>query len=65
MYIPAMKETDPRKMILAYMKRTGLKAYQLADLAKVPRVSLYRFLSGKHDLRLSQWRSVEKIIVRA
>ena len=49
---------------MAYMKRTGLKTYQVADLARVPRVSLYRFLSGKKDLRLSQWRSVEKIINR-
>lgn len=59
-----MKETEPRKMIEAYMKRTGLKAYQIADLARVPRVSVYRFLSGKKDLKLSQWRSVERLIVR-
>jgi len=72
MYIPPMKETEPKtkttepkKMIEAYMRRTGLKAYQVADLAKVPRVTIYRFLSGNKDLRLSQWRSVEKLITRA
>jgi predicted transcriptional regulator len=64
MYIPTMRETDPKRMIMAYMKKTGLKAYQVADLARVPRVSLYRFLSGAKDLKLAQWHSVEKIIVR-
>ena len=49
---------------MAHMKKTGLKAYQIADLARVPRVSIYRFLSGSKDLKLAQWRSVEKIIVR-
>ncbi len=60
-----MKETEPKRMIEAYMRRTGLKAYQVADLARVPRVTLYRFLSGSKDMRLSQWRSVEKLIQRA
>ena len=64
MYSLPMKDTDPKRMIMAYMKRTGLKTYQVADLAQVPRVSLYRFLSGKKDLRLAQWRSVERIINR-
>ena len=59
-----MKETEPKRQIMAYMKKTGLKAYQIADLARVPRVSIYRFLSGSKDLKLAQWRSVEKIIVR-
>jgi len=63
-YIPAMKETEPKKKIEAYMKRTGLKAYQIADLAKIPRVSIYRFLSGSRDLKLSQWRSVLRLIDR-
>ncbi len=60
-----MKEAEPRKMIEAYMRRTGLKAYQVADLAKIPRVTIYRFLSGNKDLRLAQWRSVERLIDRA
>jgi antitoxin component HigA of HigAB toxin-antitoxin module len=59
-----MKETDPRKMIEAYMKRTGLKAYQLADLSRVPRVSVYRFLAGKKDLKLEQWRRLERLVAR-
>lgn len=59
-----MKETDPKKKIEAYMKRTGLKPYQIADLSKVPRVSIYRFLSGSRDLKLAQWRSVSRIIDR-
>ena len=63
-YIPTMKETEPKKKIEAYMKRTGLKAYQIADLAKIPRVSIYRFLSGSRDLKLSQWRSVLRLIDR-
>lgn len=52
-------------MIMAYMKRTGLKAYQVADLAKVPRVAIYRFLAGSKDLKLKQWRSVARLIHRA
>jgi plasmid maintenance system antidote protein VapI len=59
-----MKETEPKKMIEAYLRKTGLKAYQLADLVKVPRVSIYRFLSGSKDLKLAQWRSVERLITR-
>jgi predicted transcriptional regulator len=59
-----MKEKEPKRIIEAYMRRTGLKAYQVADLARVPRVSIYRFLSGSKDLKLSQWRNVEKIVTR-
>jgi predicted transcriptional regulator len=59
-----MKETDPKRKIEAYMKRTGLKAYQVADLCSIPRVSIYRFLSGSRDLKLAQWRSVSRLIDR-
>ena len=53
---------NPKKQIEDYMRLTGLRAYQVADLAKVPRVSIYRYLKGKRDLKLSQWHSVEKLI---
>ena len=45
-----------------YLQKTGLKAYLLADMAKVPRTSLYRWLKGNGDLPLSQWDKIEKII---
>ena len=47
-----------------FLNRTGLRVYHLADLAHVPRKSLYRFMRGEADIKLAQWRRIEKIISR-
>jgi len=51
--------------IKLYLDKTGIKAYQLADLAKVTRSSLYRYLNGKQDLVLSNAEKIRKIINKA
>lgn len=63
-YIATMIK-DPKKQLENYIKITGLRPYQIADLAKVPRVALYRFLSGTRDLKLAQWHNVERLINKA
>ena len=54
-----------KTQIQNYLDRTGIKAYQLADLAKVTRSSLYRFLNGKQDLVLKNAEKIKKIISKA
>ncbi len=41
-----------------HLQDTGLKAYQLADLANIPRSSLYRYLNKEQDL---VFRNAEKV----
>lgn len=45
-----------------YLKKTGLKAYQLADLAKVERSIIYRYLAGQRDMMLKNATKIQKII---
>ncbi len=45
-----------------YLDRTGLKAYQLADLADVTRSSIYRYLKGEQDLVLATAEKIKRII---
>lgn len=53
-----------KRAVETYLQQTGLKLYQLADLARVPRKSMYRFMSGDQDLKLGQWKRLEKLIDR-
>lgn len=39
-----------REQIRQYLKKTGMKPYKLADMAKVPRPTIYRFLDGERDV---------------
>ncbi len=45
-----------------YLKDSGLKIYQLADLANITRSSLYRYMNGKQDLFLSMAEKVKKVM---
>jgi len=47
-----------RTEIKKHLEDTGLKAYQLADLATIPRSSIYRYLNKEQDL---VFRNVEKV----
>ena len=42
------------------MKRTGVKAYQLADLSNITRSSLYRYLRDEQDLFLASAEKIRK-----
>jgi len=48
--------------IKRYLERTGLKPYQLADLANITRSSLYRYLNGESDIFLSIAEKIKKVI---
>ncbi len=48
--------------IKTYLKTSGLRIYQLADLANVTRSSLYRFMNDEQDLFLSVAEKVKKVI---
>ena len=48
--------------IKRYLENSGLKIYQLADLAAITRSSLYRFMNDEQDLFLSVAEKVKKII---
>jgi len=52
----------PKGQIVEYLRKTGLKAYHLADLAKISRPSIYKFLNGQMDLKLKTWVKIEKVI---
>lgn len=39
-----------RDQIRQYLKKTGLKPYRLADMARVPRPTIYRFLNAERDI---------------
>ena len=57
----------PRKQIKQvedYLKRTGLKRYQLEDLAGVPRTTIYKFVSGERNISLGTWLKIDRIINR-
>jgi len=58
------KSITKREKTEAFLGKTGLKIYQLADLAKVPRTTLYRWVKGWNDIKLSQWEKLEKVITR-
>lgn len=51
-----------RAEIRSYLTKSGLKLYQLAELARVPSKSLYRFMKYDGDLKLEYWRKIEKLI---
>jgi predicted transcriptional regulator len=51
-----------KKQTIEYLKKTGLKAYHLADLARVPRPSLYKWLNYGRDLKLATWEKIRKVI---
>ena len=53
-----------KEKVALYAKKTGIKIYQLADLAQMPRTSLYRWVKGNGDIKLSQWERLDKIINR-
>jgi len=48
--------------IKRYLGNSGLKIYQLADLANITRSSLYRFMNDEQDLFLSVAEKIKKII---
>jgi len=48
--------------IKKHLEDTGLKAYQLADLANIPRSSLYRYLNKEQDLVFRNAEKVKKAI---
>ena len=48
--------------IKRYLENSGLKIYQLADLANITRSSLYRFMNDKQDLFLSVAEKIRKVI---
>lgn len=48
--------------IKIYLKNSGLKIYQLADLADITRSSLYRFMNDEQDLYLSVAEKIKKVI---
>ena len=48
--------------IKRYLERTGLKPYQLADLANITRSSLYRYLNNEQDIFLSIAEKIKKVI---
>ena len=48
--------------IKRYLDNSGLKTYQLADLANITRSSLYRFMNDEQDLYLSVAEKVKKAI---
>lgn len=50
--------------IKRYLEHTGLKPYQLADLAGITRSSLYRFLNDEQDLYLAIAEKIRKVITR-
>ena len=51
---------DLKKQISKYLKKTGLKIYELEDAAGLPRATLYRYLNGKRGLLLSTAEAVQK-----
>jgi plasmid maintenance system antidote protein VapI len=54
-----------KKDMEKYLKKTGLKPYQLADLAKVNRSIVYRYLNGQRDLMLGTAEKIRKVIGKA
>ena len=52
-----MEELKP--MIRRYLDRTGLKAYELSDLAGIPRSTIYRLLKNQRTITLT---TAEKIL---
>lgn len=51
-----------KKTIMKYLKRTGLKPYQLADMAGVPRPTIYRYLKGEREIMLSTAEKLTRIV---
>jgi plasmid maintenance system antidote protein VapI len=51
-----------KQQIIDYLEKTGLKPYQLADLAKVPRPTVYRFIKGEREMYASTIDKLMKII---
>ena len=51
-----MEDLKPR--IRRYLDRTGLKAYELSDLAGIPRSTIYRLLKNQRTITLT---TAEKI----
>lgn len=49
-----------QEQIRQFLARTGLKPYQLADLAKIPRPTAYRFLNGERDITLTTAEMLKK-----
>ena len=45
-----------------YLKRTGMKAYQLALAANVTPSSIYRFLNDEQDILLAIAEKIKKVI---
>jgi len=48
--------------IKRYLENSGLKIYQLADLANITRSSLYRYMNNEQDLYLSMAEKIKKVI---
>jgi len=48
--------------IKRYLENSGLKIYQLADLANITRSSLYRYMNGEQDLFLSVAEKLKKVM---
>jgi plasmid maintenance system antidote protein VapI len=55
----------PKTEVTNYLKRSGLKKYQLADLAGIPRSSLYRWLNGQTVINLTTWMKLKRVLDRA
>jgi len=51
-----------KQKIRAYLKKTGLKIYQLEDMAKVPRAVIYRYLRGERSISLKSFEKIWKIV---
>ena len=48
--------------IKRYLENSGLKIYQLADLANITRSSLYRYMNGEQDVFLSVAEKLKKVM---
>jgi len=55
-------DMDYKETIISFLKVTGLKKYQLAELANISNPSLTRYLRGERDIRLETWDKINKAI---
>jgi antitoxin component HigA of HigAB toxin-antitoxin module len=64
-YLKFMAQRKHIKQVREYLDRTGLKPYELEQLAGVSRGLVYDFLADRRKIKLESWLKLERIINRA
>jgi len=55
----------PIAQVNIWLEKTGIPVYRLADMAGIPRSTMYNFVKAKGNLTIDQWEKIRKIIDKA